>query len=33
VDCTFGSMVTGNIYTVTLVSKEGNQFVSPTFKA
>lgn len=35
VDCTFAaaSMTAGNLYTVTLVSKEGNQFVSPSFKA
>jgi len=33
VTCTFSSMSAGNLYTVTLVSKEGNQFVSPTFKA
>ncbi len=32
VNCTF-TMVAGDLYTVTLVSKEGNQFVSPTFKA
>jgi flagellin-like protein len=31
--CNFGSMVPSKVYTVTLVSKEGNQFVSPTFKA
>jgi flagellin-like protein len=35
VDCAFAmtSMTAGNVYTVTLVSREGNQFVSPSFKA
>ncbi len=33
VSCSFSSMSTGNLYTVTLVSKLGNQYVSPTFKA
>ena len=32
VNCTF-TMVAGDLYTVTLVSEEGNQFVSATFKA
>jgi len=33
VDCGFTySLVKGNVYTVTLVTKEGNQYVSPTFK-
>jgi len=35
VSCTFATdkVVAGNTYTVTLVTKEGNQFVSATFKA
>jgi flagellin-like protein len=32
VTCSF-TMTSGDLYTVTLVSEEGNQFVSPTFKA
>jgi len=32
VDCGFAGLATGEVYTVTLVSKEGNQFVSSTFK-
>jgi flagellin-like protein len=32
VQCTFTGMTSATLYTVTLVSKEGNQFVSPTFK-
>jgi flagellin-like protein len=32
VTCSF-ALVSGDLYTVTLVSEEGNQFVSPTFKA
>jgi flagellin-like protein len=32
VTCSF-TMTSGNLYTVSLVSKEGNQYVSPTFKA
>ena len=32
VDCSFTGLIAGEVYTVTLVSKEGNQFVSPTFK-
>ncbi len=30
---TAGSMTSGDLYTVTLISKLGNQFVSSTFKA
>jgi hypothetical protein len=32
VTCSF-TMSSGDLYTVTLVSEAGNQFVSPTFKA
>ena len=33
VDCGFTyALLKGYVYTVTLVSKEGNQYVSPTFK-
>jgi len=32
VQCSFTGMANTTLYTVTLVSKEGNQFVSPTFK-
>jgi flagellin-like protein len=32
VQCSFANMTATTLYTVSLVSKEGNQFVSPTFK-